>query len=342
MDIKSALALLVERRDLSEQQMQAVMSQIMSGGASDAQIGAFLAALRMKGETVAEITGAVRVMRSLATAVEVDVPHLVDIVGTGGDGAGIFNVSTASTFAAAAAGAAVAKHGNRSASSNSGSADLLEMAGVRLDLTPLEIARCVREIGVGFMFAVNHHSAMKYAIGPRKEMGVRTLFNLLGPLTNPAGAPNLLLGVYDKHWLRPLAEVLRELGAHHVMVVHSADGLDEISIAADTFVAELREGKITEYTLNPESFGLSMGDLAELKVADPGASLAMVKRALSADGGSAADMVSLNAGAAIYVAGLATDVAEGVAMAQDAIGAGLAKVKLSDLATFTSCIDSNE
>lgn len=339
MDIKEALGRLLERRDLTEQQMHGVMMQIMSGEATDAQIGAILAALRMKGEAVAEIAGAVKVMRSLVTPVLVDKPYLIDIVGTGGDRAGIFNVSTASAFVAAAAGAAVAKHGNRSVSSNSGSADLLEKAGVRLDLTPDEIARCINEVGVGFMFAVNHHSAMKYAVGPRKEMGVRTLFNLLGPLTNPAAVPNLLVGVYDQRWLRSVAEVLKMLGARHVMVVHAADGLDEISIAGPTFVAELRDENIAEYQLEPEEFGVPRGDLAELKVANPDESYSMVKRALSADGGTASDMVALNAGAALYVCGLARDIKAGVAMAQDAIGAGLAKNKLHELATFTSCME---
>lgn len=337
-DIKQALALLLEREDLTEQQMQSVMAQIMGGQATDAQIGAFLAALRMKGEVVEEIAGAVRVMRQLATPVKVVADNLVDVVGTGGDSAGIFNVSTASAFVVAAAGGAVAKHGNRSVSSNSGSADLLEKAGVKLDLSPDEIARCVQEVGIGFMFAVNHHSAMKYAIGPRREMAVRSIFNLLGPLTNPAGVSRLLLGVYSREWLRPVAEVLRTLGEQHIMVVHSADGLDEISIAAETRVAELRDGEITEYTLSPGEFGLELGELNELKVADAEESLAMVKRALSAEGGAASDMVALNAGAAIYVAGLANSMAQGVAMAQDAIGSGLARNKLNELATFTSCL----
>ncbi len=339
MDIKEALAILLENRDLTEPQMQAVMMQIMSGKATDAQIGAFLAALRMKGETVAEITGAVRVMRELATPVAVKGRHLVDIVGTGGDGAGTFNVSTASAFVAAAAGASVAKHGNRSVSSKSGSADLLEAAGVNLNLTPGEVARCIEEVGVGFMFAVNHHSAMKYAIGPRKEMGVRTIFNLLGPLTNPAGVTRQLLGVYSRQWLRPLCEVLKALGSQHVMVVHSEDGLDELSIAGLSHVCELKEGVISEYKLSPEDVGLQRGNLSELQVNDPGESLAMVKKALSKDGRCATDMVALNAGAAIYVAGLAGDVSEGIAMAQDAIGSGLAGNKLAELATFTSCLE---
>jgi len=248
---------------------------------------------------------------------------------------------------AAAAGASVAKHGNRSVSSKSGSADLLESAGVRLDVTPEQVALCVEEVGVGFMFAVNHHSAMKHAIGPRKELGVRTVFNLLGPLTNPAGVPNMLLGVFDRKWVRPVAEVMQQLGGQHILVVHSADGLDEISVASETWVAELKDGSITEYTVKPEDFGITRGDLKDLKVADAKESLEMIKQALSKGQGSkgsaskainsASDMVALNAGAALYAAGVADDLAEGVSLAQDAIGSGLAKAKISELASFTQC-----
>ncbi|MDP1520892.1 anthranilate phosphoribosyltransferase [Porticoccus litoralis] len=338
MNIQQAIAAVLQRQDLSIEDMREVMRQIMTGDATDAQIGGFLVGLRMKGETVSEITAAAQVMRELAAPVSVGGEHLVDIVGTGGDSAGIFNVSTASTFVAAAAGARVAKHGNRSVSSKSGSADLLEAAGVCLDLSPAEVARCVEEVGVGFMFAVNHHSAMKHAIGPRRELAARTLFNLLGPLTNPARIPNMLLGVFDREWVRPVAEVMRELGAEHVLVVHSADGLDEISIAAETWVAELLNGEILEYTVVPEDFNIARGHLQDLKVVDADESLAMVKRALSKDGGTASDMVALNAGAALYAAGVATSLAEGVGMAQDAIGSGLAKAKLDDLAAFSRCL----
>ncbi|TNF06434.1 MAG: anthranilate phosphoribosyltransferase [Gammaproteobacteria bacterium] len=338
MNIQQAIAAVLERQDLSIEEMREVMQQIMTGEATDAQIGGFLVGLRMKGETVSEITAAAQVMRELAAPVDVGGKHLVDIVGTGGDSAGIFNVSTASTFVAAAAGARVAKHGNRSVSSKSGSADLLEAAGVCLDLSPREVARCVEEVGVGFMFAVNHHSAMKHAIGPRRELAVRTLFNLLGPLTNPARIPNMLLGVFAREWLRPVAEVMRELGAEHVLVVHSADGLDEISVAAETWVAELSHGKITEYTVVPEDLQIARGSLQELKVADAMESLDMVKRALSKNGGAASDMVALNAGAALYAAGVAASLKEGVGMAQDAIGSGLAKAKLDDLAAFSRCL----
>lgn len=346
MDIQQAIARFLDNQNLDTNEMRDVMTQIMTGNATDAQIGAFLVALRMKGETVAEITGAAQVMRELATPVAISGDHLVDIVGTGGDSSGIFNVSTASTFVVAAAGASVAKHGNRSVSSKSGSADLLECAGVRLDLTPEQVALCVEEVGIGFMFAVNHHSAMRHTIGPRKELGARTLFNLLGPLTNPAKVPNMLLGVFDRQWLRPVAEVMKQLGGEHVLVVHSADGLDEISIAAETWVAELKDGSITEYSVAPEDFGLSRGNLNDLKVADAQESLAMIKRALSNDAdsasSSASDMVALNAGAALYAAGVAGDLAEGVGLAQDAIGSGLAKAKMTDLASFTHCLKETD
>jgi len=242
MDIKAALARVVKQLDLTTEEMADVMRAVMTGQCSDAQIGAFLMGLRMKSESLDEIEGAARVMRELATPVDIEgVEHAVDIVGTGGDGANLFNVSSASSFVVAAAGAHVAKHGNRSVSSNSGSADLLEKAGIVLDLTPEQVARCIREVGVGFMFAVNHHSAMRHAIGPRKELAQRTIFNILGPLTNPAGVKRLLLGVFSADLCRPLAEVMGRLGAEHVMVVHSGDGLDEISLATSTQVAELKK-----------------------------------------------------------------------------------------------------
>jgi anthranilate phosphoribosyltransferase len=347
MDIQQAVAQLLEKQNLETTEMRDVMTQIMTGNATDAQIGAFLVALRMKGETVAEITGAAQVMRELATSVSVSGEYLVDIVGTGGDSSGIFNVSTASSFVAAAAGASVAKHGNRSVSSNSGSADLLECAGVKLDLTSEQVALCVEEVGLGFMFAVNHHSAMKYAIGPRKQLGVRTVFNLLGPLTNPAKVPNMLLGVFGRQWLRPVAEVMKQLGGEHILVVHSSDGLDEISVAAETWVAELKDGNITEYSVMPEDFGVTRGNLNDLKVADAKESLDMINQALSngdksKEAGSASDMVALNAGAALYAAGVADDLAEGVSLAQDAIGSGLAKAKITDLAAFTHCLKETE
>ena len=342
MDIKAAIAELIDGQSLSIEQMVAVMRQIMTGEATDAQIAGFLVALRIKGETVEEITGAATVMRELATPVSVSGDYLVDIVGTGGDGISTFNVSTASTFVVAAAGGRVAKHGSRSVSSKSGAADLLEAAGVRLDLNAEQVTRCVESIGVGFMFAVNHHSAMKHAIGPRKELGVRTVFNLLGPITNPAGVPNQLLGVYDKQWLRPIAEVLRDLGSKHVLVVHSADGLDEISIADKTYIAELKDGEITEYTASPEQFGMSRGNLVDLKVADADESLTMIRAILSGEESSAADIVALNSGAAIYAAGIASSLHQGVLLAQDVLASGVASEKLKELAEMSTTMKAAE
>ena len=252
MDMQSAIRSVLDKQDLSRDDMTAVMRLIMTGEATSAQIGGFLVGLRMKGETVDEITAAASVMRELASGVKVDGDHVVDIVGTGGDGINTFNISTASTFVVAAAGGTVAKHGNRSVSSKSGSADLLEAAGVNLDLSPEQVGQCIKEVGVGFMFAPKHHSAMKHAIGPRKEMAVRTIFNVLGPLTNPAGAPNQLLGVFSDELVEPLAEVLNALGSNHVLVVHSADGMDEISIADETHVAELKmvQSRLTRLPLS--------------------------------------------------------------------------------------------
>lgn len=342
MDIKTALATVVEGTSLSREEMSAVMRTIMTGGAEDAQIAGFLVALRMKGETVAEITGAVAVMRELANGVSISGDHVVDIVGTGGDGAGIFNVSTASAMVVAAGGAKVAKHGNRGVSTSSGAADLLEAAGVRIDLTSEEVARCIDELGVGFMFAVNHHSAARFAAGPRKALGMRTLFNALGPLTNPAGAKRQLLGVYSSELQLPVAEVLRDLGSEHVLVVHSDDGLDEISIADSTHVVELNRGAISEYDVTPEQFGLARGDLRALACGSAEASLAMIKSALTGGNDLAADMLALNSGAALYAADISTDLAEGVATAQDIIGSGLAWEKLRTLAQFTQLMRDEE
>jgi len=277
MNIQSAIQKVTENENLSNAEMTDVMHQIMTGQATDSQIGGFLIGMRMKGETVDEITAAASVMRSLATPVDIsDKENLVEIVGTGGDGSSTFNVSTASCFVLAAAGGRVAKHGNRSITSSSGAADLLEIAGVNLDISAEQVKTCVEEIGVGFMFALNHHSAMKHAIGPRKEMGVRTIFNMLGPLTNPAGTPNQLLGVYSKELVRPIAEVLKKLGANHVMVVHGDDGMDEISISASTHVAELKDGEITEYTIKPEDFGMQQHAVDTIRVNNAEESLEMV------------------------------------------------------------------
>lgn len=343
MDIKAAIASVIEGASLSRQDMEAVMRQVMTGGATPAQIAGFLVGLRMKGETLDEITGAVQVMRELATGVQVSGEHLVDIVGTGGDGASLFNVSTASTFVVAAAGGKVVKHGNRSVSSKSGSADLLEAAGVRLGLPPDQVRRCVEDVGVGFMFAPAHHSAMKHAAGPRQELGVRTLFNILGPMTNPAGVKRQLIGVFDGALCRPIAQVLSRLGSERIMVVHSDDGLDEISLAGGTSVAELKNGEVSEYRLKPEDFGIERQELDGLDVSDAEDSLRLIRDALgkrkTKAGVKAADLIALNAGAAIYVAGLAGTVADGVAIAQDVIGSGLAGERLIELAAYTEALE---
>jgi len=339
MDIQQAIARVIERHDLTGDEMTSVMQAIMTGGATPAQIGGFLVGLRMKGESVAEIAAAASVMRELAAGVDIGgLDHAVDIVGTGGDASGTFNVSTASMFVAAAAGCHVAKHGNRSVSSKSGSADALESAGLRLDLTPEQVARCVREVGVGFMFAPGHHSAMKHAIGPRKEMAVRTVFNVLGPLTNPAGVPNQLLGVFSDELLEPMAEVLRKLGSRHVMVVHSRDGLDEISIGDKTEVAELKDGTVRRFAIQPEDFGVSRSTLDAIKAADPQDSVKTIVGVLDNQPGPARDIVMLNAGAAIYVAGLADSLQDGVRQADEAIASGEARNRLDRLVVLTQSV----
>ena len=292
----------------------------------------------MKGETVEEIAAAARVMRELATRVNVSGPHLVDTCGTGGDGASTFNISTASAIVTAAAGARVAKHGNRSVSSSSGSADVLETAGVRLDLDPEQVAACIDRVGVGFLFAPQHHSAMKHAIGPRREMRVRTLFNLLGPLTNPAGAPNQVLGVFSPLWVEPLARVLKQLGSEHVLVVHADDGLDEISISGPTRIAELKDGVITVYTVSPADFGMQHADLATIAVSDAQASLAMINDVFAGVPGPARDIVALNAGAAIYAAGLAATLAEGVVLAGMTIASGKAQQTFQALIEVSNAV----
>jgi anthranilate phosphoribosyltransferase len=338
-DITQALDTVVNNQNLAAAEMRDVMRQIMTGQATAAQVGAFLVALRMKGESIDEIAGAVEVMRELATGVEVSGDYLVDIVGTGGDESNLFNVSTASSFVVAASGGRVAKHGNRSVSSSSGAADLLEAAGVNLSLSPEQVAQCVDQLGVGFMFAPAHHSAMKHAIGPRRELGLRTIFNILGPMTNPAGVEQQLIGVYDQALCRPMAEVLGRLGAKHIMVVNSADGLDEISIADETNVAEFKDGKITEYAIKPEAYFGNRQSLDGLSVSDAKQSFDIISDALGKQQGEnaekAADLIAINAGAALYVAGCAADLKQGVAMAQDAIVSGLARAKISDFAAFT-------
>jgi anthranilate phosphoribosyltransferase len=336
MNMSQAINAVLQRQDLNSSEMTEVMRTIMTGGATDAQIGGFLIGLRMKGETVTEIAAAAKVMRELASGVNISgLDHAVDIVGTGGDASGTFNVSTASMFVAAAAGAHVAKHGNRSVSSKSGSADALETAGINLMLSSDQVEQCVREVGVGFMFAPGHHSAMKHAIGPRKEMAARTVFNVLGPLTNPAGVPNLVLGVFSDELLEPLANVLKELGANHVMVVHSRDGLDEISIGDVTDVAELKDGDITRYTIEPEAFDLQRVAIDYIKADGPDQSVAMIRGLLGGESGPARDIVAMNAGAAIYVSGLAGSLADGVKKAQQVLDSGDGLARLDKLAALS-------
>jgi anthranilate phosphoribosyltransferase len=331
MNIQQAIQHVVQRQDLSFEQMTAVMQQIMTGEATSAQIGGFLVGLMMKGETVDEIAAAAGVMRELAKPVDIQAEHLVDTCGTGGDGASTFNVSTASAFVVAAAGGIVAKHGNRSISSTSGSADVLEAAGVNLDIDAAQVKHCIEQVGVGFMFAQKHHGAMKHAIGPRREMAVRTVFNLLGPLTNPARAKHQVIGVFDKKWLRPMAEVLNKLGSQHVLIVHAEDGLDEISIGSATDVAELKDGQITEYRIAPEDFGLQRAPISTLAINNAEESLAVIRGIFAGDTGPARDIVTLNAGAAIYAADLADSLAEGIQQAQIYIDNGAAAAKLDAL-----------
>ena len=342
MNIKEALNRVVQHLDLSREEMADVMQEIMTGQCSPPLIGAFLTAMRMKSESIDEITGAAQIMRKLVTQVEVNASHLVDIVGTGGDDAQLFNVSTAAAFVCAAAGARVAKHGNRSVSSSSGSADLLEQAGVNLEVSPEQVAHCIEKIGVGFMFAPAHHTAMKNVVGVRRELGIRTFFNILGPMSNPAGVENLMIGVFTKELCRPMAEVLRELGNRHVMVVHSLDGLDEISIASETCVAELKDGKIYEYSIMPEDFGIDSQSLIGLSVKNSAESLSLIRDALGERSGKyaskTADMLALNAGAAIYVSGVAKTLNQGVSLAQEMIQTGQALAKMNELVEFTQTL----
>ncbi len=340
MNIKEALNRIVAQLDLSTEEMQAVMREIMTGQCTDAQIGAFLMGLRMKSETIDEIVGAAQIMRELAAPVQIKGERLVDTCGTGGDGMNIFNVSTAAAFVVAAAGGRVAKHGNRAVSGKSGSADLLEAAGVYLNLTPEQVARCVESVGVGFMFAPAHHGAMKHAIGPRRELGLRTIFNMLGPMTNPAGVKHQVIGVFSQALCRPMAEVLQRLGSEHVLVVHAQDGLDEISLAAPTFIAELKDGVISEYRIQPEDFGIKSQSLIGLTVDNAEQSLALIQDALgrrkTENGQKAVDMIVLNAGAALYAADHATSLKDGIHLAHDALHTGLAREKLEELVSFTA------
>lgn len=335
MEIKQAISNIVDRIDLSGEEMRTVMHQIMTGGATPIQIGGILVGLRCKGETVDEIVAAARVMRELAVPIDVSPEHLVDTCGTGGDSSCTFNVSTASAFVVAAAGGRVAKHGNRSMSSKSGSADVLEALGVNLDITPERVAACIEEINVGFLFAPSYHSAARFAAGPRKELGTRTLFNLLGPLTNPASAPHQLLGVFAARWVEPLAKVLRQLGSKHVLVVHSEDGLDELSISAPSHVAELLEGQVHTFMFCPEDAGIDRQAMDGVQVESPQQSAQMIQQVFSGKRGPAADMVALNAGAALYAADVASSIGEGVKMAREVLANGSAEATLRALVELT-------
>ena len=335
MRIQTTLQKLLDRQDLCADEMSAVMHAMMNGELSDAQIAGFLIALRCKNETVEEITAAVSVLRELGQKVPVVGKHIIDTCGTGGDGANTFNISTTAAFVVAAAGGKVAKHGNRSVSSSCGSADVLEAAGVNLDSSAEQVAQCVNAIGVGFLFAAKHHSAVRHTVPVRKEMGVRTLFNLIGPMANPANAPHQLIGVFDKRWLVPVAEVLRTLGSQHVLVVHAQDGLDEISIAAPTDIAELKQGVITSYSVTPEQFGLARAKLDSLAIKTPAESLEIMQAVLNNQPGPARDIVALNAGAAIYAADLADSLKAGIERAHAVLADGSALAKFEALIAYS-------
>lgn len=338
--IQQALHCLIDGQDIPADLMTATMAQIMQGEADPATIGGLLVGLRIKGESVDEIAAAAAVMRRFATPVEVDVDGLTDIVGTGGDGASTFNVSTAASFVAAAGGVRMAKHGNRSVSSRSGAADVLEAAGCRLDLSADQATQLIHELGIGFLFAPQHHSAMRHAIGPRRALGCWSLFNLLGPLTNPAKAPNQVLGVFSPERVGPMAEAMKQLGGRHVLVVSSEDGLDEISPNAPTHVAELKDGVVKQYTLSPESYGLTPQPLDGLSVAGPEESLAMVRAVLSGQGTAAASqIVAMNAGAALYVSGQAPTIEQGIERALEIIESGAAWALLQRYAQATQSVE---
>ncbi|MCQ8104052.1 anthranilate phosphoribosyltransferase [Methylomonas sp. SURF-2] len=335
MQIQATLQKLLDKHDLTAAEMQTVMRAMMNGELSDAQTAGFLIALRCKGETVEEIAAAVSVLRELVRPVPVGGDHVIDTCGTGGDGANTFNISTTAAFVVAAAGGKVAKHGNRSVSSSCGSADVLEAAGINLDMPAEQVADCVNRIGVGFLFAAKHHSAVRHTVGPRKEMGVRTLFNLIGPMSNPANAPHQLIGVFDKQWLVPVAEVLKKLGSKHVLVVHARDGLDEISIAAATDVAELKNGEVSSYVVTPEQFGLQRAGLDSLAVGNAQDSLAIIRQVLNNQASPARDIVALNAGAAIYAADLVDSLAAGVNRAHEVLADGSALAKFEALVAYS-------
>ncbi|MGV1046277.1 MULTISPECIES: anthranilate phosphoribosyltransferase [unclassified Limnohabitans] len=333
---QEALQRTIEHREIFHDEMLKIMRMIMNGELSPVMTAALITGLRVKKETIGEITAAAQVMREFSTKVKVANPsNLVDIVGTGGDGAHTFNISTCAMFVAAAAGAKTAKHGGRSVSSKSGSADVVEALGANLNLTPEQIARSIEEVGIGFMFAPNHHPAMKNVAPVRKELGIRTIFNILGPLTNPAGAPNILMGVFHSDLVGIQVRALQRLGAEHALVVYGRDGMDEISLGASTLVGELKNGQITEYELHPEDFGLPMASNRALRVDTPEQSLAVLRGVLDNQPGAARDIVTLNAGAALYAANVAASIAEGVERARVAIESGAAKAKLAQFVAFS-------
>ena len=341
MQLTDALNTIANRQSLSAEETHKIFRQIMSGHASSEQIAGILMALRTKGETADEITGAAQAMRDASTKVTVNVANVVDTCGTGGSGAKkLFNISTAAAFVVAAGGAHVAKHGNRGVSSKSGSADVLEKAGVNLDHTPVEVARCINEVGIGFLFAQTHHTAMRHAGPIRQALGVRTIFNMLGPLTNPAGAKRQVIGVFSPNVQPLLAKACQELGSEHILVIH-ADGLDEFSVSGSTHVYEMKQGKIFDYEVHPSDFGLETHNVEGLKAETADQSLRLVRHALTQDENPAArDLVALNAGAGLYVAGIASDLKHGVALAIDLISTGQAKEKLKELIDFSRAIKS--
>jgi anthranilate phosphoribosyltransferase len=331
---QEALQRVIEHREIFHDEMLHIMRLIMSGEMSPVLMSAFIAALRVKKETIGEITAAAQVMREFSTKVDVpDRTHMVDIVGTGGDGSHTFNISTCSMFVVAAAGGKVSKHGGRSVSSKSGSADVLESLGVNINLPPAQIAKCIADVGIGFMFAPNHHPAMKNVAPVRKELGVRTIFNILGPLTNPASAPNILMGVFHPDLVGIQVRALERLGAEHALVVYGRDGLDEVSLGAATLVGELKDGQVREYEIHPEDFGFSMSSNRALRVETPEQSRAMLLGVLNNEAGPARDIVVLNAGAALYAANVAGSIDAGIALAREALASGAAKAKLDQLVT---------
>ena len=338
MEVKESINKINKGQDLSKKEISSVMNQILTGSVTQDQIVSFLGSLSAKGESIEEVIGSAEVMRDLSSKVSVNQEYLVDTCGTGGVGSGIFNVSTTAAFIASSCGAKVAKHGNRSTTRQSGSADLLETAGVALELNPDQVKQCIENVGVGFMFAPAHHSAMKYAVGARKELGIKTIFNLLGPLTNPAGALNQVLGVFDNKWVRPIAEVLKRLGSKNVLVLHSQDGLDEISTASSTSVAELRDGKIKEYSISPNDFGFKTLAIEGLRVSSPEESLQIAKEALKVENQAAAQMVAMTSGAALYVAGLADTLKVGVDISMEGIKKGIGLQKLDELVSFSQSL----